>query len=349
MNALPPDSAGRNDDTGRQGPTSQTICILAGELCGALAPEAAEPAGHGTRPRLEPGRATPDRLSAQSSAQSSAQPSAQLPRAVEDAGQTDLAHLLFDLQKQWSGRAHAQGQSFALHPAEDLPDHISGDEVLLMAALSALLHHGFSDGRNRQIVLTVTAGPDAPLVFHFRGDSADTSVDNRGGDRDSSALIQARKLCEAMGARLDLHRVLPVPHPPAARGERDARPSPHDMNSLLDIDEAVFPHLLELAGPELARDLVNRFQEDLTEVGRQIANALPKSDLAELRAASHVLIALAGTAGARQLQKDARSYNSLAHRDDSPDISGPTRKIMMQIAALIGFLGALPVTQDPKG
>ena len=294
-------------------------------------------------------------------------------------GQLDLGRFLFALQKQWVNRAKSLGSVFALLLTEDLPATVVADRALLEAALSNLLHHGFTDGHHRHIELGITTKDGAALCFTLQGDGRSfplTGAETLTEVQDP-ALKRARQACEALGARLELRCVkgvraearcilplycptptcqpptrpgtLPPPIPPARTSNPQEGDMPDsDFKTLLEMDETVFAHLLDLAGPDLARDLVSRFKEDLTTIQQQITAALPIRDLAELRSASHVLIALAGTAGSESLRLDARNFNALAHRADTPDLHTPAQALQRQIAALIRYLDSLAVAQGPE-
>jgi CheY-like chemotaxis protein len=81
---------------------------------------------------------------------------------------------------------------------------------------------------------------------------------------------------------------------------------------------AQFTRLLDMAGPELAAELLARYEEDLTIVQTKLTAALAEFDWHNLRSASHVLIALAGTAGMGQLEQSTRRFN-LAANDNRRD------------------------------
>jgi CheY-like chemotaxis protein/HPt (histidine-containing phosphotransfer) domain-containing protein len=80
---------------------------------------------------------------------------------------------------------------------------------------------------------------------------------------------------------------------------------------------AQFERLIEVAGPEAAPELLNRLVEDLRHVERQLHHALAAPDWGEIRAQTHVLIALAGAVGAVRLQHRAEAMNAHAHRRDA--------------------------------
>lgn len=93
------------------------------------------------------------------------------------------------------------------------------------------------------------------------------------------------------------------------------RPRPHT-----EIDPAQFANLLKMAGPEGAQEILRSFRSDLAKTERGLIAASHRSDWASLQSQSHVLIALAGTAGAQQLSELAQTMNRLCHAAD-PDRS----------------------------
>jgi two-component system aerobic respiration control sensor histidine kinase ArcB len=93
--------------------------------------------------------------------------------------------------------------------------------------------------------------------------------------------------------------------PPPAPA-RDPRP---ELRSLA--------RLRQIAGPEAAAELFDRLQDDLATARAGLARAAVARDLGGIRAHSHVIIALAGTAGAMALHEDAVTLNGMAH-DNEP-------------------------------
>lgn len=71
--------------------------------------------------------------------------------------------------------------------------------------------------------------------------------------------------------------------------------------------------LLDLAGPEVAGELLDRLDEDLETVDAVLSDAAPARDVPALRAQTHVLISLAGAVGAERLQHLAEDLNAAAH------------------------------------
>lgn len=78
-------------------------------------------------------------------------------------------------------------------------------------------------------------------------------------------------------------------------------------------DFVALRRLAEIAGPAAA-ELFEKLTEDLERAQRGLALAAAQTDIPGIRRHSHVLIALAGTAGATLLHGDAVQLNGLAHQ-----------------------------------
>jgi CheY-like chemotaxis protein len=101
---------------------------------------------------------------------------------------------------------------------------------------------------------------------------------------------------------------------------------------------AQFDRLMEVAGPEAAPELLRRLLEDLRHVERRTLAALTGPDWAEIRAQTHVLIALAGAVGALRLQHKAEAMNTIAHRRDSAGLSAIAPVLLALLDDLILFV-----------
>lgn len=112
------------------------------------------------------------------------------------------------------------------------------------------------------------------------------------------------------------------PPPPPSR-----RPISPELRSL--------GRLRQIAGPEAAAELFDRLQEDLATARAGLARAAATRDLDEIRAHSHVIIALAGTAGAMGLHEDAVMLNSMAHDHE------PAERIIALAERLDGAIARL--------
>lgn len=103
-------------------------------------------------------------------------------------------------------------------------------------------------------------------------------------------------------------------------------------------EAAAFAHLLDIAGAEMANTLIAQFQNDLRDVQIKLTAAFAEPDWATLRGASHVLIALAGTAGALALEAAARCLNQSANDNDSAGLDEYGPSVQNGLASLLRFM-----------
>lgn len=103
-------------------------------------------------------------------------------------------------------------------------------------------------------------------------------------------------------------------------------------------DRSTFDRLIEVAGPEAARELLDRLSADLGKCERGLKAGIAASDLASVRAETHVLIALAGAVGAGRLQALAKALNAAAHRRDGSTLDRYGMDAMVEIDRLIRFV-----------
>lgn len=129
--------------------------------------------------------------------------------------------------------------------------------------------------------------------------------------------------------------------------DRHARPAP---SAPAQMQPDRFDRLLAMAGPDLAAELLHQLHEDLLRAERGLLAASHRLDWQGVRAQTHVLIALAGTAGASQLQHLAEALNTLAH-GAAPD-RGTFLTLLPQLLealdALIHFVGRHSPEQGAK-
>ncbi|MDZ4311453.1 MAG: response regulator [Cypionkella sp.] len=78
------------------------------------------------------------------------------------------------------------------------------------------------------------------------------------------------------------------------------------------IEPDQFEKLLQMAGPQVAAELLDRLQKDLRATERGLVAASHGPDWPAVRRQTHVMIALAGTAGASFLHQLAQAMNDLA-------------------------------------
>ena len=103
-------------------------------------------------------------------------------------------------------------------------------------------------------------------------------------------------------------------------------------------EAAAFAHLLDMAGADMANTLIAQFQNDLRDVQIKLTAAFDEPDWATLRGASHVLIALAGTAGALALEAAARCLNQCANDNDSSGLDEHGPSVQHGLASLLRFM-----------
>lgn len=108
-----------------------------------------------------------------------------------------------------------------------------------------------------------------------------------------------------------------------------------------------FDHLLDIAGPDGAGELVERLHEDLAGVAERLGRGLPDADWSVIRAETHVLIALAGAVGAERLQRLAETLNAQAHRKDAGDLGRIADETMQRLAELQALVAAERVKGRP--
>lgn len=84
---------------------------------------------------------------------------------------------------------------------------------------------------------------------------------------------------------------------------------------ITQVDRSTFDALLALAGPEIAPELLRQLSEDLADVATGLSASLQSVDWEAMRAQTHVLVALAGSVGARSLQEAASRLNIMAHEE----------------------------------
>jgi HPt (histidine-containing phosphotransfer) domain-containing protein len=113
---------------------------------------------------------------------------------------------------------------------------------------------------------------------------------------------------------------------------------PRPPGGISDFDPTRLGHLLDLAGPELAEELLARLTEDLTTTGEKLDLGAAGADWTLLREGSHVLISLAGSVGAISLQAMAETLNALAHRHDLDTLQTLMPPLTGELSALIDLV-----------
>ena len=116
------------------------------------------------------------------------------------------------------------------------------------------------------------------------------------------------------------------------------------------IEPDQFQQLLQMAGPQMAAELLARLHQDLRAAERGLIAASHGLDWPAVRRQTHIMIALAGTAGATFLHQLAQAINDLAH-SPVPD-RGTFRTLLPQtleqLDMLIHFIGQQAPIPNPK-
>ncbi|MBK5926959.1 hypothetical protein [Rhodobaculum claviforme] len=107
------------------------------------------------------------------------------------------------------------------------------------------------------------------------------------------------------------------------------------------VDAERYGRLIEMAGADAARELLERLGEDLDSVSRGLVRALADGpSMAEIRAQTHVLISLAGAVGADPLQRLAEALNAAANRGAPDDIARLGAVTLDRLGVLMRFVAA---------
>lgn len=122
---------------------------------------------------------------------------------------------------------------------------------------------------------------------------------------------------------------------------------PHKHHDREGIDTTVLPGLLARLDLAVARELRRQFGADLVGLRHRLGAALaPPADLIAITRQAHVLIALAGTAGATTLVARARLLLDAAQLADAATASRTASGLLPLIDALVAFVAACPLTAD---
>jgi CheY-like chemotaxis protein/HPt (histidine-containing phosphotransfer) domain-containing protein len=148
---------------------------------------------------------------------------------------------------------------------------------------------------------------------------------------------------EALGQALLAH--LPPLQPTGARARaapelpavasRPCRAEVGDAEPIADL--AIFDALCAAIGPEMMAELLDKVAADLLQARADLAVAIEPLDRKPIRAASHILISVAGAVGATRLQRRARALNAAAHDEAAPDLPRDVRRCIDEIDAAVAF------------
>ncbi|MCU4654960.1 response regulator [Roseibacterium sp. SDUM158016] len=126
---------------------------------------------------------------------------------------------------------------------------------------------------------------------------------------------------------------LPEPEDVLAHGGQDAAFG-------VKMDEERLDGLLAAAGPDGARELLERLDEDLRSVRDKLEEGVRDSSVPLIREQTHILIAVSGAVGADRLCRLAEVLNIAAKRrriDDLAALHAPCRRDLDELIALIAL------------
>jgi CheY-like chemotaxis protein/anti-sigma regulatory factor (Ser/Thr protein kinase) len=139
---------------------------------------------------------------------------------------------------------------------------------------------------------------------------------------------------EALGRELATHLSLVRPAAaatPAAAARADkGRAQPM-------VDPETYAALCDAIGPELIGELLDKVIVDLLGARRDLASALAPLDRAPIRAASHILISVAGALGALRLQACAKVVNTAAPAGPAEALGAEVARCMAEIDLAVAF------------
>lgn len=104
------------------------------------------------------------------------------------------------------------------------------------------------------------------------------------------------------------------------------------------IDHEIYRGLAAAVGPTALGELLGKVDADISDAYDRMQSAISGGDMAELRAATHILIAVAGAIGATGLQGMSERLNRAAHESDSATIGSIGRSAGAEVQRVLGFV-----------
>ena len=106
------------------------------------------------------------------------------------------------------------------------------------------------------------------------------------------------------------------------------------------LESGTLDALREALGPEGLDVLLGKVREDLMDALEALLGATRETDIATVRAQTHILMSVAGTVGATELQRSAEALNARAHQ------TGDMSALVGEVAALAQEINALDAALD---
>ena len=133
----------------------------------------------------------------------------------------------------------------------------------------------------------------------------------------------------------------------AAAGDEHRQPFEADESGAADqavpgagIDSETFDRLCQSFDDETLAELFVKIRADVEGAADRIEHSLSSNDIMELRAATHILISVAGAIGAVHLQTLAQCLNSAGHASDIAAIEQDAPKLLNEAKLVLDFVDA---------
>lgn len=104
------------------------------------------------------------------------------------------------------------------------------------------------------------------------------------------------------------------------------------------IDRDIYGALAQAIGAAAMTELLEKVDADIRAARERLSRGLGARDLEAVRAATHILVSVAGAVGARQVQEGAKRMNTAAHRGDAAAVESGAAGLMGEIDRLLDFV-----------
>ncbi len=127
---------------------------------------------------------------------------------------------------------------------------------------------------------------------------------------------------------------------PAESQPRMAEVTTHPPAEEPGIDDEIFERLCNSFDDATLGELFLKIRADVAGAADRISSSLSSNDTMELRAATHILISVAGAIGAVRLQSLAQCLNSAGHASDTAVIEQDAPKLLNEAKLVLDFVDA---------
>ncbi|MEL6996883.1 MAG: response regulator [Pseudomonadota bacterium] len=127
--------------------------------------------------------------------------------------------------------------------------------------------------------------------------------------------------------------------PTAEDSSKEENSAESDSDESAGIDHEIFERLCASFDEETLKELFLRIHGDISGAAERIDASLREGETMELRAATHILISVAGAIGATRLQSLAQCLNSAGHASDIATIERDAPKLLVEAERVLDFVG----------